>query len=553
MNTLRWLSPVLAASLSVVAFAQGPQSPAIPDQVIDLRTAAGVEQVRGQWHFAPAEIVASENHPAGPDKRPTSDLAPTHDISPRMGTPEFDAAPWQAIAPDSLETRRTPGKLAFAWYRFDFTLPESLDGVKVAGADLIFEIVVDDYAEVWVDGALPQILGQRGGALVGGWNAPSRVVVAHDAKPGQQVHLAIFASNGPLSAPPANYVWIRSATLNLYRDGRGMVNQPTPVDTQIRTLDPRLNDIIEPGTRADRLAQGFEFVEGPVWVPPVSDARYGGGGPGGYLLFSDPNKNIIHRWDPVTGEVSIYRTKSGYSGIGGPAIHEYHQPGSNGLTLDGKGRLTICEHGNRRVTRLEPNGSLTVLCDEYDGKRLNSPNDLVYRSDGVLYFTDPPFGLPKVFDDPRKQLAHSGVYRIVDGKPTLETTDLTGPNGLALSPDEKHLYVDNWDEKRKVVLRFDVAPDGALSNPTTLIDLTSIPGELCFDGMKVDVKGNIYLSAPDGLRIYAPDGQALGVIVLPELAANFAFGDADGKTLYLGARTGLYRLRLKIEGIRPRQ
>ena len=168
-------------------------------------------------------------------------------------------------------------------------------------------------------------------------------------------------------------------------------------------------------------------------------------------------------------------------------IAEYGQPGSNGLTLDRDGRLTIDEHGNHRVTRLERNGQLTVLADRYEGKRLNSPNDLVYKSDGALYFTDPPFGLPKFFDDPRKELPFSGVFRVADGHVQLLTTDLTGPNGLAFSPDERFLYVDNWDVARKVIMRYPVQADGALGPGEVFFDLTvSEPGEEAFDGLKVD-------------------------------------------------------------------
>src|SRR5215467_5390166 len=158
-------------------------------------------------------------------------------------------------------------------------------------------------------------------------------------------------------------------------------------------------------------------------------------------------------------------------------IGEYGQPGSNGLTLDSEGRLTINEHGNRRVTRLEKNGQVTVLADRYENKRLNSPNDLVYRSDGALYFTDPPFGLPKVFEDPQKELPFSGVYCVLNGQMTLVSKSLSGPNGLAFSPDEKYLYMDNWDENRKVILRYEVQPDGALSNETLFFDATNDPGE----------------------------------------------------------------------------
>ena len=270
-------------------------------------------------------------------------------------------------------------------------------------------------------------------------------------------------------------------------------------------------------------------------------------GPGRALLFSDPNRNTIYRYTPGEG-LGLYRTKSGYTGAD---IHRYHQPGSNGLTLDGEGRLTIDEHGNRRVTRLETNGTLTVLADRFEGKRFNSPNDLVYRSDGTLYFTDPPFGLPGVFDDPGKELPWSGVFCVRDGHVALVTRELAGPNGLAFSPDERYLYVDNWDPAKKVVMRYDVQPDGSVRNGQVFFDMTGAPGEEALDGLKVDERGNLYVSGPGGLWILSPDGRHLGTLQTPELAANFAWGDEDGRTLYLAARTGLYRLRLNVPGIRP--
>ena len=191
---------------------------------------------------------------------------------------------------------------------------------------------------------------------------------------------------------------------------------------------------------------------------------------------------------------------------------------------------------------------MSVLADQYDGKRLNSPNDLVYRSDGTLYVTDPPFGLPHVFDDPAKELPYSGVFKVKDGIVTLVSKDLTGPNGLAFSPDEHYLYVDNWDTSRKVVMRYKVQPDGNLTNGHVFFDMTSEPGEEALDGLKVDRKGNVYVSGPGGLWIISPDGRHLGTLHMPELAANFAWGDADGKTLYLAAQTGLYRIRLSVPG-----
>jgi gluconolactonase len=193
-----------------------------------------------------------------------------------------------------------------------------------------------------------------------------------------------------------------------------------------------------------------------------------------------------------------------------------------------------------------------VLEDRYQGRRLNSPNDLVYRSDGSLYFTDPPFGLPRFYDDPRKELPFSGVYRARRGQVTLLSKDLRGPNGIAFSPDEKFLYVANWDPAAKVVLRYPVRRDGTLGPATTFADLTTeVPGEEALDGIKVDVRGNLYLAAPDGLRIYSADGSHLGTIVAPRPIHNVAWGGDDGRTLYLTARDRLYRLPLQIQGVRP--
>ena len=375
--------------------------------------------------------------------------------------------------------------------------------------------------------------------MIKGFNAPNRVVITRDAQPGQSIQLAVFGINGPVSYTPQNFIWIRSATLDFYKHPQ-IAQSQTPA--QIFRKDPTLDEIVPKDAVIEKLAGGFLFTEGPVWVPRSEDSD-------GYLLLSDPNNNVIYRWTP-DGQLSIFMTKSGYKGMD---IGEYSQPGSNGLTLDREGRLTINQHGNRRVVRMEKNGQFTVLADKYEGKRLNSPNDLVYKSDGSLYFTDPPFGLPKFFDDPRKELPYSGVFRVSpDGKQVkLVSTDLTGPNGLAFSPDEKYLYVDNWDEKKKIIMRYEVTPDGTLTNGGVFFDMTGAEGEDALDGMKVDEKGNLYVSGPGGLWILSPEGKHLGTIVGPEHPHNFAWGDDDGKTLYLCAKTGLYRIRFKVAGMRP--
>jgi gluconolactonase len=192
-----------------------------------------------------------------------------------------------------------------------------------------------------------------------------------------------------------------------------------------------------------------------------------------------------------------------------------------------------------------------VLADSFEGKRLNSPNDLVYRRDGALFFTDPPFGLPKFFDDPRKQLEFSGVFSLHKGVLRVVSKDFNGPNGIALSPDEKYLYVANWDDQKKVIRRYEVGADATLSEGTLFFDMTETRDENALDGLKVDLEGNLYVSGPRGMWILSPEGKHLGTVITPAHPHNFAWGDADGKTLYICARGGLYRMPLEIAGVRP--
>jgi gluconolactonase len=504
-----------------------------PAAVVDLDSAAGLRSIGGVWRYSDAKVVEVEHHEPGPDLKASGAPNRTWDIAPHAGATDFDDSSWETLAPGTLTARRGHGRLSFNWYRLKFTVPPAIGKVDVTGGAAVFEVVVDDYAEVWVDGRLPLVLGQSGGALVRGYNAPNRVVVSRDLRPGETHTIAVFGANGPLSEPPANFIWLRSASLEIFPATAG--NTVRRVAGEIRRLDPGLDDVIAPDAAFERVATGFLFTEGPLWHPD------------GYLLFSDPNANTIYRWSPE-GQVSVFRAKSGYAGAD---IGEYGQPGSNGLTLDAQGRLTIDEHGNRRVVRLEKNGVVTTLADRFEGKRLNSPNDLVYRSDGALYFTDPPFGLPKAHDDPRRELPFSGVFLLKDGRLTAVSRDLAGPNGLAFSPDEKALYVGDWDPKKKVVMKYEVRPDGTLGTGALFADFTADEGEDAIDGLKVDSKGNVYVSGPGGLHILDAAGRRLGLLVLPEHPHNLTFGDDDGRTLYLAAQTSVYRVRVKNEGIRP--
>jgi gluconolactonase len=540
----RWLNPVVLLTGAVLALTAAtihktPEGAA--DASIDLATDEGVKAVNGQWRYHDTVIVSTNFFEAGRDGQPGVKPTQTYDYEPHAGGAEFDDSQWQTIAPNTLDTRRGHGRLSFNWYRVTITVPNHIGGFDPTGSTAVFETSIDDYAEIWVDGELTRAPGQSGGSVISGWNAGNRLVIGRNVKPGQKIQLAIFGINGPVSNPPTNYIFMRSAELSFYRAMPGPVAIPSAeVNVEVTRTDPAINTIVPINAKIYKVAEGFQFTEGPVWVRD-----------GGYLLFSDPNANTMYKFKPgagnAEGELSIFRHPSGYSGAD---VAEYGQPGSNGNTLDLQGLLTTNEHGNHRVTRTERDGSLTVLADSYQGKRLNSPNDLVYRSDGALFFTDPPFGLPKFFDDPRKELSFSGVFSIKDGNLQLAAKDLSGPNGIAFSPDERYLYVTNWDEKKKVIMRYEAQSDGTLRHGSVFFDMTSAPGEDALDGMKVDQQGNLYVSGPGGLWIISAEGKHLGTVIAPKHPHNMAWGD-DGNTLYLCARSGLYRMRLNIPGIRP--
>jgi gluconolactonase len=320
------------------------------------------------------------------------------------------------------------------------------------------------------------------------------------------------------------------------------ISTPLKVDR----LDPSIDRIIPSGAMLERVATGFTWLEGPVWAK-------------GSLYFADIPGNSIHKWSPVVG-LSTFLKPSGYKGA---AAYSGPESGSNGMTLDARGRLTVAGHAQRDVYRLEsldPEAPITILADTYQGKQLNSPNDLVYESDGSLYFTDPPYGLRTQKDsDPEKQLKVNGVYRVphaleqkagaapARAELQLLVSDLSRPNGIAFSPDEKYLYVNN-SEPKKIWMRYRVQPDGTLTDAKLLYDATSDKRPGGPDGMKVDQQGNIYSTGPGGVWIFSPEGKPLATILMPEIAANVAWGGPDRRTLYITASSSLYRVRLKIEG-----
>ena len=316
--------------------------------------------------------------------------------------------------------------------------------------------------------------------------------------------------------------------------------EPLPTVGSIERLDPRLDALVPPGATIEVLAMGFEWSEGPVWV--ASDR---GGLPAGCLLFSDIPNNRIHRWRPGHG-VDVFLEPSGFTGPG-----DYgREPGSNGLTLDREGRLILCEHGDRRVSRLEPGGGKRTLADSWEGRRLNSPNDVVVHSSGAIYFTDPPYGLPNRWDDPRRELDFCGVYRLSpDGTLALLCRTMTRPNGLAFAPDEKTLYVAQSDPAQPIWKAFRVGPDGMLDEGRIFFDATTLAKTRrgLPDGLKVDAAGNLFATGPGGVLVFAPDGTHLGTLLTGQATANCCFGD-DGRTLYITADALLCRVRLAPPG-----
>jgi gluconolactonase len=307
-------------------------------------------------------------------------------------------------------------------------------------------------------------------------------------------------------------------------------------NSRIERLDPALDALIPAGARVERLADGFDWVEGPVWRRDR-----------GYLLFSDIPKNTIYKWKDGEG-ISVFLRPAGFAG---PAP-QGRELGTNGLTTDARGALVVADHGNRMIARVSDSlFTKTPLADRYEGKRFNSPNDLIYRANGDLYFTDPPYGLFKLNADPAKELPFNGIYRLTPtGAVTLLDRELTFPNGIALSPDGNTLYVALSDGQNPFIWAYDVTAAG-VANKRMFFDARpliakGLRGHL--DGMKVDAKGNVFATGPGGVVVLSPQGKHLGTIVVGDITANVAFGD-DGSTLYMTSNHALTRVRTSTKGL----
>ncbi len=310
---------------------------------------------------------------------------------------------------------------------------------------------------------------------------------------------------------------------------------PTPY-AHLESRDPRFDALIPPDTKIEKIADDLEWSEGPLWDVRTKT-----------LLFSDIPRNVIMQWSADAG-VERFLERSGYTGA---APFTGREPGSNGLTFDLQGRLTLCQHGDRRVSRREADGTIVPLAVGYEGRKLNSPNDLVFDRHGALYFTDPPFGLPKQFDDPGKELRFNAVFRVAkDGGIKAVATDLEAPNGLGFSPDFKTLYVANARPKSPIWKAYAVKADGTLDKGRVFADSSALyrPGDGVPDGLKIDLHGNVFATGPGGVLVYAPNGTLLGRIVTGVPTSNVAFGE-DGATLFITANHRVLRLRTKTQGM----
>ncbi len=330
----------------------------------------------------------------------------------------------------------------------------------------------------------------------------------------------------------------KRATLAALLLGGMVLNAPaaeSPYAT-LESLDARFDALIAPGTNIEKIADDLMWSEGPLWDASRKT-----------LLFSDIPRNVVMQWHADKG-VSQFLKNSGYTGA---APFTGREPGSNGLTFDLQGRLVLCQHGDRRVSRREADGTIVPLATSYEGKKLNSPIDLVFDTQGNLYFTDPPYGLPGTFTDPTKELPFQGVYRVgADGKITLLTKELEAPNGLAFSPDYKTLFVANSQKENPIWKAFPVNKDGTLGASREFADSSKLykEGDGVPDGMKLDVDGNVFATGPGGVLVYSPDGTLLGRILTGVPTSNVAWGE-DGSTLFVTANHRVLRLRTKARGM----
>lgn len=311
------------------------------------------------------------------------------------------------------------------------------------------------------------------------------------------------------------------------------LSAPYPAVGSVERLDPALDALLAPDAVMEKLAEGFRWSEGPVWAADQS-----------CLLFSDVPENRVYRWKDGEG-MAVFLEVSGFTGTD----YNGRERGSNGLTFDRSGRLVLCQHGDRRVARLTADGkNFETIVDRCEGKRFSSPNDLCFDRTGNLFFTDPPYGLPS---DTKQETEFNGVYRLgTDGKLSVIDRTLARPNGVALSPDERTLYVGSTEYKEPFIKAYALKADGSVASSRVFFDASELMARTKrrggFDGMKVDSRGNIWATGPGGVLIFSPDGKHLGTLLTGQPTANCAFGGADGKSLFITANNQLLRIKTTV-------
>jgi gluconolactonase len=348
----------------------------------------------------------------------------------------------------------------------------------------------------------------------------------------------------PRLLPLGAFLCVAAVTLAAGPDSLGRVFDPPTRSApgrsipsphgSIERLDPAFDRLVAPGAQMEKLAEGFNWSEGPTWLPRERA-----------IVFSDVPENIIYKWSARKG-LEVFIQPSGYTG------HElkFREQGSNGLTTDGRHQLVVCQHGDRRISHHVGGGRFEPLVEFYQGRRFNSPNDLTFDRRGNLYFTDPPYGLEGLNQSPLKELMFNGVYlRRTDGSVTLLTRELTFPNGIALSPDGRTLYVNQSDPAKPVIMAYPVQADGTLEAGKVLFDTTPLmaTGKGLPDGLKVDRDGNVFATGPGGVLVLNSEGKLLGRLLTGEATGNCAWGD-DGSTLYITADMYLLRIRTLTRG-----
>ena len=470
---------VAAASL----FAAGPTDgmpQGAPAAVIDLQTDDGVRAIQGQWRYSGVKIIESE---FGGEK--------VYDYTPHAGVAGFDDSQWLALKPAEIRRGRA-GRMSFIWYRIKVTIPQRVGDIDPTGTTAVLETLVDDYGEIWVDGELPRWQGEVGGAVVAGFLTPNRLVVARHVKPGQVIEIAIFVMNGPISNVPPNRANMHTAKLQFYKTAPGPVALlPGGYNPDVEHQGKAADRIFIDNLKLIKLADGFSSAVKPVW-----DSQ-------GVLLFES------YRYSPNNVcTVPI----AAQSRVKTDLASDERLHNARAAAFDPQGRLTLAEQ--HRVMRIDPDGKSTVLAEQ-------AARDLVYRSNGTLYFT-----------------AAEKIFSLCEGK--LRSVEQPESHGVALSPDERSLYVT----ARAGLARYDANADGTLSNGKVIARVESA------GGIQTDMEGNLYVAGPDGLRILSSDGRHLGTMLTGRKPRELAWGDADSKTLYLTSPEALYCVRLGVPGFR---